>query len=321
MIPRMPKKPSLVTDLLSTLQVFVLGAAEKPQTAATIRKQLAGVDVDALEADVERIETERRKALVRGSDADVEALDAKLAAANRAADRGVALRDELRRLLAEAEAREAAEGLARERAEAERLSQAAIESLKTRLPALFGDIRSVLCEVAEAELAVEAINAKLPAAEHVLSPEAWRSAPGREPEWIMAQEIVSCWCFENGNRLDDAMAARVVDRGGGKGFVPNTSSYLRSPGNPVIQRPFRKITKFPEIYGGHVRDLAASIILPPIRAGEAAGWGFDGSYGGAERILAAIVEAEAAQAAVPVQRKPIVLYEPVSPALERERAA
>ncbi|HMO31337.1 hypothetical protein [Enterovirga sp.] len=316
----MPKKPSLVTDLLSALQVFVLGAAEKPQAAATIRKQPAGVDVDALEAEVERIEAERRKALVRGSDSDVEALDGKLAAANRAADCGIALRDELQRLLAEAEAREAADALACERAEAERLSRTAIESLQTRLPALFGDIRSVIRQVAEAEITVAAINAKLPAAEHVSGPEEWRSAPGREPEWIMAEEIVWCWCFENGNRLDSAMAARVADQDGGRGFLPNASLY--APANtPVVRRPFRKVTKFPETYGGHLRELAASIALPPIRAGEVAGWDFDGGYGGAERILAAIAEREAAPAAVYVERQPVVLYEPVSHALGSEQAA
>ena len=321
MIPAMPKKPSLVTDLLSALQVFVLGAAEKPQAAATIRKQPAGVDVDALEAEVERIEAERRKALVRGSDSDVEALDGKLAAANRAADCGIALRDELQRLLAEAEAREAADALACERAEAERLSRTAIESLQTRLPALFGDIRSVIRQVAEAEITVAAINAKLPAAEHVSGPEEWRSAPGREPEWIMAEEIVWCWCFENGNRLDDRLAAKVVPGEGAGGYLPNDSPYLRSPGQPVIRRPFRKTTKFPETYGGHLRELAASIALPPIRAGEVAGWDFDGGYGGAERILAAIAEREAAPAAVYVERQPVVLYEPVSHALGSEQAA
>ncbi len=93
----------------------------KPQTSAELRSTLAKIDQQALLAEVERLEAERRRLLVHGSDVDLAAIDAELAAANRSCERAGAAVDELHRLIAEAEGREAEAATVALEAEAVRL--------------------------------------------------------------------------------------------------------------------------------------------------------------------------------------------------------
>lgn len=81
-------------------------AGTAPKTSAELRAALGKIDTAALEATVDRLEVERRRLLLTGSDAEVAAIGAEITAANLAAERGAAAIDELARLIAEAEARE-----------------------------------------------------------------------------------------------------------------------------------------------------------------------------------------------------------------------
>jgi len=93
----------------------------KPQTSAELRSTLAKIDQRALLAEVERLETERRRLLVHGGDAEVAAISAEIATANLACERAGAAADELRRLILEAEGREAEAATVALEAEAVRL--------------------------------------------------------------------------------------------------------------------------------------------------------------------------------------------------------
>jgi chromosome segregation ATPase len=85
-----------------------LTKSTKPRTAADLKADLELIDLKALEAQVDALEAERRRLLLAGDDDDVVAIGAKITAANLACERGSAARDELQRLIGEAEQREAA---------------------------------------------------------------------------------------------------------------------------------------------------------------------------------------------------------------------
>lgn len=309
---------SKATDALAALQKFVLGASEAAPSAAAIRSRMDGLDVASLERAVTELEDQRRRVLVAGSDSELAELDARIAAANRAADRGVALRDELERILAEAEVREAAADQARRRVEAERLSEAAIDAIRKKLPQAFDQVRTVLRQVAEAEAACAAVNAGLPSDQQVDGPEAWRNSTSRRPETIIGEKIVSLWCFErSGDPLNEAQQARVYDSGGGRGML--SSGDRMGPGipiqmAPVVKRSFRRVTKIPAVSGGTLASLARSVALPPLQAGEQAHW--DGerlqAWSDPETVLAALDATEASLNEGPPELTPIVVLEPIA---------
>lgn len=121
-------------------------ANPKPQTAADLRAMLAKIDQRALLAEVERLETERRRLLVHGSDGDLAAIDAELAAANRSCERAGAGVDELHRLITEAEAREAEAATVALEAEAVRVREeieadrAEVEKAADQVSAMLADV-------------------------------------------------------------------------------------------------------------------------------------------------------------------------------------
>lgn len=96
---------SILTSIIEAL------TKQTPRTAAELRQDRAAIDLPALQARVAEIEAERKKLLLVGGNAALRANDDSLADARIDAERGEALIDELDRLAAEAEAREAAEAL------------------------------------------------------------------------------------------------------------------------------------------------------------------------------------------------------------------
>jgi len=92
-----------------------------PRTTAQLRDDLGKIDMAALESRVAELELERRGLLLRGTDADVLKNKQALDAASLDVERGQVATEELTRLIAEAEAREAAgRGSAAGRREARR---------------------------------------------------------------------------------------------------------------------------------------------------------------------------------------------------------
>lgn len=92
--------------LLDIINSITGGKATK-RTSAELRASLAEIDLAALERAVTDIERQRRALLLTGSDAELLAITQDLTAANLEAERAQALTDELKKLIAEAEAREA----------------------------------------------------------------------------------------------------------------------------------------------------------------------------------------------------------------------
>lgn len=122
----------------------------KKRSAADLRVTLAEIDPKALEAEVDRLEAERRRLLVHGSDAEVLAIGNEITAANLACERGGAAIEELNRLIAEAERREANEAIAETEAAATKLhadvdaNQVEIDKAADRLASLLNSHRTKL---------------------------------------------------------------------------------------------------------------------------------------------------------------------------------
>lgn len=118
----------------------------KPQTSADLRSTLAKIDQRALLAEVERLETERRRLLVHGGDAEVAAIGIEIATANLACERAGAAIDELHRLIVEAEGREAEAATVALEADAVRLrgeidaDRAEVEKAADTVSAMLADV-------------------------------------------------------------------------------------------------------------------------------------------------------------------------------------
>jgi hypothetical protein len=90
--------------------MLFLGLLKKPTpTAAELREAVATISVATLEAEVNRLEAERRRLLLDGSDDEVIAIERKIEAANREVERAAAAIEELTARIANAEARERTE--------------------------------------------------------------------------------------------------------------------------------------------------------------------------------------------------------------------
>lgn len=121
-------------------------ANPKAQTATELRATLAKIDQNALLAEVERLEAERRRLLIHGSDTDLAAIDAELATANRACERAGAAADELVRLIAEAEGREAEAATVALEGEAARLRDE-IEADRAEVEKVADEVSTMLAAV------------------------------------------------------------------------------------------------------------------------------------------------------------------------------
>jgi hypothetical protein len=131
---------------------------------ADLKAALAGLDLAAAEAEVERLETARRQALLGGDDAALVAVEARIVAGNRDVERIGLMIDELQRRIAKAE------GDALETALTDELARVAAEAeevellLKDRYPQLAAELVQLLTRLQSAEAAVATINSRLVAA-------------------------------------------------------------------------------------------------------------------------------------------------------------
>lgn len=130
------------------------------RSPADLRAALADLGDCSNAVEIEAAEAKRREALISGGEADVERADKALALAHRKRDRLAASREELEKRLAEAEAKDAADQLTAQRAEAERAAQDCLKFLK-RYPALAKEIVAGLEALLAAEQAVAAVNMRL----------------------------------------------------------------------------------------------------------------------------------------------------------------
>jgi hypothetical protein len=170
-----------------------LRSAREP-TAALIRDAISRVDPLALAAVVSAASEERNRLLVEGTDGEIQTAEAVLAAAELALVRGKAVKEELERRLAVAEADEARAALDAELDRADAAAQKVADKLRSRLPKLAAEYVALLTELEAADRDVLAVNEKLGAAgrgdERIERPE-WRARPRPVYQWEGAVSITA----------------------------------------------------------------------------------------------------------------------------------
>lgn len=132
----------------------------KKRSAADLRATLAEIDPKALEAEVDRLEAQRRRLLVHGSDAEVLAIGAEITAANLACERGAAAIEELNRLIAEADQREAEAAIETTVAEAEKAGRQ-IADTATEVDVATGALAALLGKLSTQTATLRSLNGPL----------------------------------------------------------------------------------------------------------------------------------------------------------------
>ncbi len=234
---------------------------------------------DAL-ADARRVDADARTAVERQADAVAAGYlddDAKRAAARaKLADLRAAAEDAAA-ILAEVERRHgavlAADGEAARRAAydaAKDKADAVGATLAQRYTTAAGAIVALLRDLAEANAAIDAANADLPAgAAEIAHPETVaRSTPGLP--WMPEEvDTVELWAFADGTPVADAYLCNVVDYGGGRGsykVVRVEGIDDVEVGQPIERRRFKRVTSYEPTAGLYLTELARSLRLPHLFA-------------------------------------------------------
>ncbi|MER8653445.1 hypothetical protein [Mesorhizobium sp. M0847] len=167
-------------------------------TADQLRQTLDQIDIEGLEAAAEKLEADRRRVLLDGTDKDLEAIETKIAAANRDIERAYAAKAELERRLEAAAITETQQERTVKYDAAKAQADAAAKLLATKYPAIGREFVALLKTLAEAQLAVDLANHNLPdGAVPLVDPEfAMRGRPG-QPEKTLKEERVTLWCYDS----------------------------------------------------------------------------------------------------------------------------
>ncbi|MGO7210262.1 hypothetical protein ACCS75_04050 [Rhizobium ruizarguesonis] len=121
---------------------------------------MAAIDTDALQADVWRAERVRAGLLLDGSEKQLDVAEAALTTAIRERDRGIAVKAELSKRIAEREVSDAAAALDAERDAIEREAETVKELITDEWPQLQAKSVAILMRLAAAEKAVEDHNGR-----------------------------------------------------------------------------------------------------------------------------------------------------------------
>lgn len=163
-------------------------------SSADLRAALDANDVEAAQAEHDRLRAEHADLLMDGDDTTLDALEARIAAARRQVERTTIIRDQLTAGLADAELREAAEALSAERKAVEAEAGAVAKAIKVQYPKLAGDLRELLERLAASERAVAAVNTRLHEAgrsDEVLTPVETRAYPLGPHEYGPARSLLT----------------------------------------------------------------------------------------------------------------------------------
>jgi hypothetical protein len=239
-------------------------------SASELRQTIAAQSEEATETqrEVQALEQKRPHLLVYGTEEELAAHDEKISAAYRRQSRNAARKDELARLLAEADAREQ-EGNRQQRYDAVKQQVAeASRALAERYPRAAAELLAVMRILAEANAARAAVNATLPAGAELLpDPEqVVRGLPG-EKEEIVGEKVTEVWCYADAwsrGQVDDSHIPAIKSADGRTGIL-----HLRdeSP-KAVVKRKKRRIS-YLQARGQFVAEpLTATLDLPALKAGE-----------------------------------------------------
>jgi hypothetical protein len=250
--------------MITTIIAKILGPKAAP-TRAAIEKAMgqAKAERERAEAAVTELTVKRRAILLRASDAEAAEHDTRIASEQRAADRAMALIEELQDKLTEVIEREQTEAVAAERQQIESLIASAISALD-RYPALASEIAQIIQTVEAAEKAALAFNGKHEDEPIIVGPEARIRSIAPTPMKVLKREPVDLWVGEgNGNVVDpdSDMNARIRQVSGGRGIlVPNSGQ-----AHYYVRRPYERVTFIPETQGAKAISLADSIVMPGLK--------------------------------------------------------
>lgn len=283
-------------DLTATFKALA-GTLRKPKAAIDeVRRSLEAIDLAAAEQRASDLETKRKLLLATGEDADLDAIDEKIAHANRDVERLYALRDRLQEQLA---AMEEEAGRAN-RIKAHEKAEDAASALMSEMPARYEkaalEIIAIVRDIARVEHLINGVNANLPEAFARLEsveqrmrglpaePEQVLSTKDLPPEWHYAGDLHG-WGAVEPHFLD-----KIQKKADGKtGRLDRTSaSWSRTV--DVELRHFAK-SEVREVRGrAQPISLAASITLPGWNIGAPNLWERTGNAGGMWGELGAGVE-------------------------------
>lgn len=245
-------------------------------TADQLRQTLGQIDIEGLEAAAEKLEAERRRVLLDGTDKELEAIETKIAAANRDIERAYAAKAELEKRL-EAAITAATEAELSDRYNAAKAkADAAAKMLRKEYPDLARRLVELIRAVAEADVAVEEANKRLPADVAPLWPVevTVRRRPGSEERTISEKEV-QLWCHASSwdllpdNRQGEADNRAVEVKASGH-QPPDGFIHLHG-GIRAVKRRFIRRTYLPRTNPIHYSPLA-SVVLPGLVAGDPPIW-------------------------------------------------
>ncbi|KQZ29147.1 hypothetical protein ASD50_18320 [Mesorhizobium sp. Root552] len=266
----------------------ILKLTRKPSNPRTeIVAALAELDIDAAERSADDLEAQRRRLLVSGDDAALEAIEVKITTANRAIERTLALREELEARLAGIDA-ETAEADRRARYDQAVSIRGTAEKALRKYPQIARQLLDLLETLASAEIAINTANADRPEGlPEIESVEAMRCLPGDARELLRTESVPDIWCYQDGDRVDPGLIARIESTDGKTGFLQMKEGAGQRD-IPVFKRRFERQV-FNEARAPYTAPrLAGEIILPGLFPGTAY---WDGFVDDPHAILARVVEA------------------------------
>ena len=234
----------------------------KAPTASQIMTLIAkaGAEVEAVEAEVKAVEARMAEAVIGGEAAVAAHREATRVAAERLAyarQAHTVLADKL----ATAEAEEAEAARREAYAKAVAAQKAAQADLLASYSTAVETLRRLQVAVAAADELARIANENLPAgAERLIETEAVRDVPAT-PERIVSEELIDQWVTSAGTPVD---AARVTRREGKRGALYAESSFGPRPVACQLVK-MRRVTRQPwsaPSYASRIADL----ILPDLRA-------------------------------------------------------
>lgn len=251
-------------------EIRKLLGAKDPQTS-NIEKAAAllPAEVDRARKEKSGLEEQRRALLLSGSDAEIEAIETRVAAAARHVDRLDVMAVEIQSRLESARQRDATATRDAERKAAEAEVAAAVAALKT-YPKAALEIRKIIDKAIAAQRAVDAFNRKaVEGEEPLLGPEDIVRTVQGKPRKALSTKPVDRWCFrETGYRLSDTDQVRVRpdDRNPMLGWLPSQSgSYSTSS---VVLKTFNRTEYYAAEPAATIAPLAETVFLPGLRASD-----------------------------------------------------
>lgn len=252
-------------SLASLIALATKASVSAPEIQAAL--EAARAAVSEAQSDRDRAESEYRTGLLVQDEAGLQRLiEAKSAAAIRR-DRAAALVETLEDRFGEISANETEKARVAAYAKARKLGSDATAAILDQYPRLARQVRDLLRQIAEAELAIDAVNKDLPAgAEHLPSPEI--AARGRpiQPEQILSEKIEARWVHPMTMQpVDDAQQRTITAQPDGTGFSSTS-------GLTFYRGTFRRIVFLRAVAGDWPRRFANSITMPGLREDHLPEW-------------------------------------------------